>query len=146
MMSATKSGVAELGLARDAAIVLPGGNVTPIQAIALLSAAAGLGLFLGWLYLCGVRRPVLVGAHLLLGVGGIETMVMLLGGAPNGDVAPSGLLGPVAAGLLAGALLSGLATPLVARQSRTTANVALATHAGLGLAGFIVFLAWVASF
>ena len=120
--------------------------MTPIPAIALLSAAAALGLFLGWLYLRRVRRPVLVGAHLLLGVGGIETMVMLLRGAPNGDVAPAGLLGTVAAALLAGALLSGLAAPLVARQSRATANVALATHAGFGVAGFIVFLTWVATF
>jgi len=71
---------------------------------------------------------------------------MLLRGAPNGDVAPAGLLGTVAAGLLAVALLSGLAAPLVSRKSRTTANVALATHAGFGLAGFVVFLTWVASF
>ena len=120
--------------------------MTPIPAIALLSTASALGLFLGWLYLRRVRRPVLVGTHLLLGVGGIETMVMLLRGAPNGDVAPVGMLGPVAAGLLAGALLSGLAAPLISRNSRTTANVALATHAGFGLAGFVVFLTWVTRF
>lgn len=117
--------------------------MTSVPAIALLTAAAAVGVFLGWLYLRRVRRPVLVGVHLLLGVGGLETMVMLLRGAPNGATGPAGALGPVAAGLLAATLVTGLAAPLLARASRLHANVALATHASIGLLGFAVFLAWV---
>ena len=88
---------------------------------------------------------VVVGKYLLLGMGGIETVVMPMRGAPNDDV-PAGTLGSTAAGFFAGALLSGLAMPLISRQSRTTANVALATHAGLRLAGLVVFLPCVMRF
>lgn len=108
-----------------------------------LTIAAGLGLYLGWLYLRGIRRkPVMIGLHLLLGAAGLETTVMLLRGLPNGTSSAAGAFGGIAAGLLAAALFTGLIAPMLCRGSRRTANVVVASHAGVGLAGCALFIAW----
>jgi hypothetical protein len=116
-----------------------------IPPILFLTAAAGSGLVLGWLYLRRKRKPVLIGLHLLLGAGGLETMIILLRGPPNGDASPTGAFGSVASGLLALAMFSGLTAPLFGKQSRKTANILVATHAGVGIAGFVFFVAWVSN-
>jgi len=113
----------------------------PYLAAALLTSGVGLGLYLGLLYLRRVRRPVLVGAHLLLGAAGIETMVVLLRGTRDG-VVTTGSFGIVVVVLLAAALVSGLSAPLLGKRSRQRMNILLATHAGVGLSGFVFFLAW----
>jgi hypothetical protein len=117
-------------------------HVTP--AIVLLSASVALGLFLGLKYLRRVRsKPALIAVHLMLGGAGLEGMAMLLRGTPDGTVTPSGLLGNTAALLLATAMLSGLATPMIAKRSpRKVGSIALATHVGFGASGFVLFLAW----
>jgi len=109
-----------------------------------LSLAAALGGYLGWLYLRRTRKPVVIGLHLLLGAAGLETMVMLLRGLPNGEASPAGAYGGVAAGLLAAAMFTGLIAPMLCRGSRRTANLVVASHAGVGLAGFALFVVWVA--
>jgi hypothetical protein len=116
----------------------------PILAAALLTAAVGLGLYLGLLHLRRVRKPVVIGAHLLLGVAGLETTVVMLRGAPDG-ITFAGSFGVVAAALLALALVFGFSTPLLGKRSRRTANILLATHAGIGVTAFVMFLAWLAS-
>jgi hypothetical protein len=113
----------------------------PFLAAALLTFGAGLGLYLGLLYLRRVRRPVLVGAHLLLGAAGIETMVITLRGKADG-VITTGSFGIVAVALLAAALVSGLSAPLLGKRSRQRMNILLAIHAGIGLSGFVMFLTW----
>ena len=115
-----------------------------IAAAALVTAAVGMGLYLGLLYLRRVRRPVLVGAHLLLGAAGLEATAMLLRGTPDGTVTPAGTFGIVAAATLATTMISGLAAPLVAKRSRRNSNIALGIHASVGVTGFVLFLAWLA--
>jgi hypothetical protein len=113
-----------------------------LPAIVVLTVAVGLGIYVGILYLRRVRKPVLIGLHLLLGVAGIEAMVMMLRGAPDGAVAPAGSFGIAAAVLLATAMVSGLAAPLLAKHSRQGGNAVLATHAAVGVLGFLLVLAW----
>jgi len=116
----------------------------PFLAAALLTAAVGLGLYLGLLYLRRVRKPVVVGAHLLLGAAGLETTVVMLRGAPDG-VTLAGSYGGAAAALLALTLVSGFSAPLLGKGSRRTANILLATHAGIGVTAFVLFLVWLSS-
>ncbi len=118
--------------------------MTAIPVIVLLSAATALGIYLLLLYFRGVRKPVLVGFHLLLGVGGLEQMAILLHGAPNGEPARGGPL-PLAAGLIAVSLIAALTGALVARTSRRTAEAFLAAHITLGSAGLLVLLGWVSN-
>ena len=115
-----------------------------LPVVFLLSASMALGLWMGWQFL---RRsgsnPIHVGFHLILGVAGLEMVVMLLRGAPDGSFAAAGSLGKSAALVLATAVISGLATSVLARRwSRQTGGLLLATHAALGVAGFVVFLVW----
>jgi hypothetical protein len=118
--------------------------MTALPVLLLLTGAVGLGLLLGVFYLRGVRRPVLIGVHLLLGAGGLEGMVVLLHGTPSGDVLQAGTFGMMALGLFALAMLSGLTAPLVSKGSRRTADVMVATHASVGVIGFVLFITWVA--
>jgi hypothetical protein len=114
-----------------------------IPDVILLGASAILGLYLGWAYLRRLpRRPVLVGSHLLLGAAGLEIMVVLLRGTPSGQSLALGVVGALAISLTALALLSGLIAGLIARRSRRTADVTLATHAAVAVAGFGLFVAW----
>lgn len=109
----------------------------------LLTAAVSLGLYLGWLYLKRQRRPALVALHLLLGAAGLQTTLMTLRGAPNGESLAAGTFGTAAACLLGAAMFSGLIAPMLCRGSRSTANKVVATHVSVGLLGFALFLAWI---
>jgi hypothetical protein len=112
----------------------------------LVSATVALGIFMGIQYLRGRRnKPILIGAHFLLGAGGLETMVILMRGTPDGEVAASGSYGTMAAGFLALALLSGVITPLVGRSSPASIGLLLATHASVAAAGFVLVVAWVSN-
>lgn len=111
--------------------------------VALLTAGVGLGLLLGLRYLRGLpRKPVMIGAHLLLGAGTLEQIAVLLHGTPSGDVIADQMLGRVALVLIAGALLFGLCAPLLSRQSRRGAEALLVGHASLGALGFAALIAW----
>lgn len=115
-----------------------------ITALALLTAALGLGAWLCALYLRHERKPTVIGAHLLAGAAGIELTVMMLRGSPDGEAVAAATIGTVAAVLLAFAMVSGLATPLIARHCRTSANLMVTAHIALGLAGYAFFLCWLA--
>jgi len=117
--------------------------MNPLPAALLLTVAAVLGVWLGVLYLRRVRRPALIGVHLLLGAASLQVTLMMLRGMPNGDSAPATAIGLGAAGCLAAAMFSGLLAPLVGRGSRRAANLAVATHASAGLGGFLLFMAWI---
>ncbi len=110
----------------------------------LLGASAALGLWLGIRYLRREpRKPVHVGVHILLGVVGLEGMAMLLRGTPDGTILPAGPVGNAAGLLLILTVMSGFATPMIARRTpRNTGTLALATHAGLGAAGIGLFFFW----
>ncbi|WP_322516906.1 hypothetical protein SR870_04850 [Rhodopseudomonas palustris] len=117
--------------------------MTSTPVLVILSAATALGLYLLLLFMRGERRQGLVALHLLLGFGGLETLVMLLHGTPDG-AAPTGSVsfGKIAAGLFAVSAFSGFIAAL-ARRSPVAANVLLGTHVTVGLAGFALVLAWV---
>jgi len=108
----------------------------------VLCLAVGLGIYLGMLYLRGERRPKLIGYHLILGATTIEGTLVLIHGAPNGEIMLATDIGTIAAGLFAASLLTGFIGPLLARRSRSQAEVVLVTHVGVGLAGFAAFLMW----
>ncbi len=110
----------------------------------LLSASMGLGLWMGWQFLRRLgSNPIHIGFHLILGVAGLEMVVMLLRGAPDGSVAAAGALGKSTALVLATAVITGFATSVLARRwSRQGSAWVLAIHALLGSAGFVLFLAW----
>jgi hypothetical protein len=112
--------------------------------ILLLSLSMGLGLWLGWKFLCRAgSNPIQIGFHLILGVAGLEAVVMLMHGTPGGALSAAGSLGKLAALLLALAVISGFATSVLARRwSRKGAGTVLASHALLGALGWVVFLAW----
>jgi hypothetical protein len=82
-----------------------------------------------------------IGIHLLLGAGALEQLVILL---PGLEATHSRATGVTAAGCLALALALGLVTSLWARGSRQASNIMVAAHAGVGAAGFLLFLAWAA--
>ena len=119
--------------------------MTSIPVLALLVAAALLGAYLLLLYTRDVRKPVLIGFHLLLGFGGLETLVVLLKGTPNSDGIPAGPYGNIAAGFLALAAFSGLLAPIIGRRSNGAANLMVITHVGMGLAGLALCIAWASS-
>ncbi|MGX7742537.1 hypothetical protein [Rhodopseudomonas parapalustris] len=117
--------------------------MTTAPVLVILGLATALGLYLGLLYLRGERKQGLVALHLLLGFGGLETLVMLLHGTPDGAQAAGNIsLGKVAVGMFAVSAFSGFIAAL-ARRSPVAANVVLGTHITVGLAGFALLLAWV---
>ena len=113
--------------------------------IALPLAAMALGLVLFVLHLRGIRKPLLIGLHLLLGLGALEVLVVLLKGAPGSDGLPAGDFGNVAAGFLALAAFIGLLTPILGRRSRLTGNAMLLAHVSAGVAGVLLCIAWASS-
>jgi hypothetical protein len=110
----------------------------------LLLAASALGAVLLWRILRRApRKPVLVGVHLLLGIAGMEATALLLRGAPDGSATAAGSFGRSAGLMLILALMSGLASPMVARHWPGRAgNVALGTHVGIAAIAFALFVVW----
>lgn len=113
----------------------------------LIGVTVALGIYLGWRVLRRERnKPVLGAVHLLLGAAGLESVVMLQHGAPDGTMLPAAFSGTTAALLLAFSLISGLVAAIVGSMwGRRPANVALCVHATLGVAGFAVVVAWLAN-
>jgi hypothetical protein len=111
----------------------------------LLLAATVLGVVLGLRHLRRMRRPpVMIGAHLLLGAGGLELFAMLLRGTPSGTIFSAGTFGWVAAALLAVSMFAGVSAALFRRSPRA-AQLVLLTHAALGAVGVLLFFVWVAT-
>jgi hypothetical protein len=117
-----------------------------IPALLLITVAVTIGVYLGLLYLRGVRPvKIVLGAHILLGMGGLEQLAILIRGTPSGANLNVGSFGTAAAGLFALALLSGFIAPLLGQRSRRKGEFMLATHALTGAAGFVLFLIWISS-
>jgi len=115
--------------------------MTLLPPLLILAASAVLGIFLGLSFLRGVRKPALIGFHFLLGAAALETTAVVLHGAPNGEVATGGTLGNVVLGLLAAALLTGLATALL-HAKRNVTGMMLVGHGGIGLVAFALVCVW----
>jgi hypothetical protein len=84
--------------------------------------------------------------HLLIGAAGLEGLVLLLRGAPDGTRAPIGELGPYAAFGLAIAFMTGLLIPLIAQSKRRpkpgTATSAIIAHASVATIGLGALFIW----
>ena len=115
-----------------------------LSLLILLGGTVALGLWLGWRYLRRVpNKPVHTAVHLLMGVAGLELLVMLRRGAPDGTLLTFETLGNASAILLLTAVMSGLLSPIIGRHwGRRPATVALVAHAALGGSGFLLFVAW----
>ena len=119
--------------------------MTVWPAIAVFGTTVGIGIYMGWLYLKGVRNNrLLIGVHLLLGVVGLEVTAILVRHAFDTVDVPGGNWGRAAALVLAGALFSGLMVPLFAPKYPRGVTPMLWGHATIGLAGFLLLLLWVA--
>jgi hypothetical protein len=114
----------------------------PITVILTVSAVLGTMLFLK--FLRGERgEPIMIAAHLILGLAALEQLAMLFRGAPNGESLPGEPLLKVAGTLFVFAAMLGFAAPLLVNRSRSDANAALWAHVSVAGAGFVLFLAWV---
>jgi hypothetical protein len=112
--------------------------MSTIPLLLVLSAAVGLGAYNLWGWWKGVHRVGVIAAHLLLGVGGVEALVVTLhsSGLPDDD--PVRHTGRIAFYLLAAAIFTGFGSPLLRRTG--LANLAIAAHVGAALAGFLLVL------
>ncbi len=122
--------------------------MAPVLAMLVLGAIALLGLWLGrdWLRRGREgqgrgRNAMVLGAHILLGLAGFETLIVLMHGLEDG-AARNG--GQVALGLMALALALGLGGPLLAKEHPGTRGPMLVGHAGVGVAGILLGIAWAA--
>jgi hypothetical protein len=109
-------------------------------AIAALVGTIALGIVVGLLFLQRTRKPKLVAAHLVLALVAAGLVLALVITAPAAASGPHWLL-PL--GLIAAALAGGYFAGQFARGSRRRGELMLFGHVVLGLAGFLVFLAWV---
>jgi hypothetical protein len=116
-------------------------TVAPV--VLLLGMGVAIGAYMGYRYLLGQHNSrILAGLHLLLGAGGLEVMVMLLRGAPNGATAENQFMGSIVALIIAGALLTGLFVPIIAKSQPGIVGGSLAVHAAVGTIGFSMLLLW----
>jgi hypothetical protein len=118
-----------------------------IPVLLLITSAVLLGIYLGVFYLRGVRPiRILLGAHILMGMGGLEQLALLIHGAPSGVILRAGSFGAAAGGFFAFAMLSGFTAPLLGQRSRRNGEIMLAAHATAGVVGFALLLAWISHF
>ena len=111
-----------------------------IQVLAIALGGANL-----WLRFRGIRKPILIGVHLLAGLAALELLVFYLKDVNNGEGLPAGPYGNIAAAFLAVAAFSGLISPILGRRSKLWADGLIATHVGSGLLGAVTAIAWATS-
>jgi biotin transporter BioY len=117
-----------------------------LPVIFLLLVAVGLGTIMGLRYLKGEKnKPTMIGLHFLFGAGGLEVLVMLMAGSPDGSTASSGPSAGMAAAFIAAALIMGLIAALTARQLPKALTALLGIHVSIALAGVALVLFWAAS-
>ncbi len=116
--------------------------MTTVPILAILGGAVALGAVNLKLRLEGQRKPVLLGIHLLLGIGALEVLVFFLRDANGGEGVPAGPYGNIAAALLAMAVFIGLLSPIVAKNSRSLSNALLVAHVASGSLGAVTALVW----
>lgn len=112
---------------------------------ALVAAAVGSGVYAGVRLLQHRRLVVLSGLHLVLGAASLETVLLLMRGAPDGREQVIGPAAWTALILFTLAMVSGLATPLLTRKFVRSANGLLIVHTVVGLCGFVSFCLWLPS-
>ncbi len=113
--------------------------------IAMVATNVAIGLWLGWGFL--KRQPrsrMLVGVHLIIGLSMLEVLAVLLKRATEAGNASAKPLSQIASGLLAAALLTGLAAPLLGQSKPGAKAPALAVHAAVALSAFGAVLFWAA--
>ena len=116
--------------------------MTALPVVLLVTAAATLGAYILLLWFRKERKPVLIGFHVLFGLGGAESLVVFLHmGGLDGD-SPIRRLALVSGAFLAAAIVSGLSAPLLSKY-RVVANSLLAAHVFAGVAGCLIVLAFV---
>jgi hypothetical protein len=116
--------------------------MTAIPVVLLVTAAAALGAYLLLLWFQKTRRPVLIGAHVVLGFAAAESLVVFLHMGGLAEASAARRLALIAGACLAAAIVSGLSAPLFGRSYRGTANSLLAAHVATGAAGFLIVLAF----
>jgi hypothetical protein len=116
--------------------------MTTLPVVLILTAAAGLGAYMLLLRFRNERRPGLIAAHLLLGVGGAEALVMLLHGSGLAEDSPTRGVAKLALGFLVAAIFSGFAAPMLGRNSPGVGNGLLTAHVCCGFLGFAFGLAF----
>lgn len=108
--------------------------------LGLLSLAVCLGLFMGVQYLRGERRrPVVIGVHILAGLGSLEPMAVLVREAADATLARAAMI------VVALALMGGLGSALLRRQSRRASEAALVAHACAALSALALLTIWIGS-
>jgi hypothetical protein len=112
--------------------------------IGIQALAAGLGGYCLLLWFKRARKPVIIGFHLLAGLGGTETLLTTLHLSDLAADSPVRALGMTAAELFGVALLSGFLAALAGKARPQLANVLLTIHVGSALAGFFTSL-WFAT-
>jgi hypothetical protein len=120
--------------------------MTAFPIVAMLGGAVALGAANLGLRLRGERRPVLIGIHLLLGIGGLEVLVYFLKDINGGEGIAAGPYGNIAAGLLALAVFIGLISPLVAKEYPARSKAMLVAHVACGAVGAVTAVLWASSF
>ena len=107
-----------------------------------LVATVIIGTILGLFYLKGIRKPVLIGTHIIVGMAGLEQLAVTLGGSPRGSVMGLHSFGVMAGLLFALALPFGILAPMIGRQSSSKGGAMLAVHICIAVTAFVLFLAW----
>jgi hypothetical protein len=113
--------------------------------ITMVGSNVAIGLWLGWGFL--KRRPrsrMVVGVHLIIGLSLLEVLAIMLKQATSSGNAAALPLAQTASALLAAALLTGFAGPLLSQSKPRTKAPILATHAAVALSAFGVVLLWAA--
>ncbi len=109
----------------------------------LLTAQLGLGLAMIPRFLGRERnRPTLIGLHLLFGIAALELIALLLRGTPAGDIAADRPTLTLAAGLIAAALLAGLAAAIIGKDMPRAARTMVWAHVAVGTAAIGAFIIW----
>jgi hypothetical protein len=98
---------------------------------------------LALLFLRGRRKPFLALVHGLVGAAGFGLLLLLLRGPRRGEAMGVGSFGEAAAVLFGVALVLGLLIALLRRRAPRVTSLLIASHSGLAVTGFVLFLAWV---
>jgi hypothetical protein len=112
-------------------------TTTPITV--LLTAAVGLGIYLGLAYLRKERKVGWNAVHLLVGAGGVEQLLVRVQGSPSGSIGYQAVL------VLGVTMVLGFLAAVIGGNAPRKAEYVLIAHATAGLAGFVLFLAWLST-
>lgn len=118
--------------------------MTAIAIVAILfTATAMLGGWLAFQFWTGGKAFKGASAvHLIIAAAGLEGLVLLLRGAPDGTTAPVGDPGPYAAFGLAIAFMTGLFIPLIAKPKPAATTPAIIAHASVATVGLGALILW----